>query len=103
MVADALAPAAHPDAARGDAPRPRRPRHPGRYSSPNRAKVDAISAAQRSGAIPDRWNADDLLALVLTIVSMWTSMIPEYNALVSRHTRAHRRQVVIDAVQALLA
>jgi hypothetical protein len=34
---------------------------------------------------------------------MWTSMTPEYNALVSRHTRAHRRQVVIDAVHALLA
>jgi len=68
----------------------------------NRAKVDAISAAQRSGAVPSHFAADDLLALVLTIASMWTSMTPEYNALVSRHTRAHRRQVVIDAVHALL-
>ena len=29
-------------------------------------------------------------------------MTPEYNALVSEHTRDHRRQVVIDAVRALL-
>jgi AcrR family transcriptional regulator len=68
----------------------------------NRAKVDAIAAAQRSGAVPSHFAADDLLALVLTVASMWTSMTPEYNALVSRHTRTHRRQVVIDAVHALL-
>jgi AcrR family transcriptional regulator len=69
----------------------------------NHAKVDAIASAQRSGAVPDHFAAEDLLAVVLTISSMWTSMTPEYNGLISRHTRAHRRQVVIDAVRALLS
>lgn len=69
----------------------------------NRAKVDAIASAQRSGSLPSHFAAEDLLAIVLTIASMWTSMTPEYNALVSRHTRPRRRQVVIDAVRTLLA
>lgn len=69
----------------------------------NRAKVEAIEAEQRAGRLADHFAASDLLALVLTISSMWTSMTPEYNALMSRHTRGHRRQVVIDAVSALLA
>jgi AcrR family transcriptional regulator len=69
----------------------------------NHAKVEAIAAAQKDGLLPAHFAAGDLLALVLTVAAMWTSMTPEYNALVSRHTRDHRRQVVIDAVQALLA
>jgi AcrR family transcriptional regulator len=69
----------------------------------NRAKVEAITEAQRAGRLPAHFNADDLLALVLTISSMWTSMTPEYDALVSRHTREHRRKVVIDAVSAVLS
>jgi AcrR family transcriptional regulator len=69
----------------------------------NRAKVDAITEAQRAGILPDHFTADDLLAVVLAIASMWTSLTPEYNALMSRHGRPHRRQVVIDAVKALLA
>ncbi|MDN3352322.1 TetR family transcriptional regulator [Actinomadura sp. DC4] len=69
----------------------------------NRAKVEAIAGAQEGGLLPRHLAPEDLLALVLTIASMWTSMTPEYVALVGGHTRAHRRQVVIDAVRALLS
>jgi len=69
----------------------------------NRDKVDAIAAAQRDGRIPAHFVPEDLLALVLTISSMWTALTPEFNALVSGHDRAHRRRVVTDAVTALLA
>ena len=70
----------------------------------NRAKVDGDRAAQARRAAPDAASRpSDLLALVLTISGDVDGMTPEYNALVSRHGRAHRRQVVIDAVTALLA
>lgn len=68
----------------------------------NRDKAEAIAEAQRAGRLPDHFIPQDLLAIVLAIAGMWTSMTPEYNALASRHTREHRRQVVIDAVAAVL-
>jgi AcrR family transcriptional regulator len=71
--------------------------------SSNRDKVDAIARAQQSGHLPTRFAAEDLLALVLAIASMWTSLTPEFNELVSGHSRAHRRRVVADAVAALVS
>ena len=69
----------------------------------NRGKVAAIAAAQRAGDLPDRFSAVDLLGLVLHLSSFWQSQVPEYDVLVARHSRAHRRRVVVDAVRALLA
>jgi AcrR family transcriptional regulator len=69
----------------------------------NRDKVEAIATAQRAGRLPAHFAAEDLLALVLAIAAMWTTLTPEFDALVSRHTRAHRRGIVTDAVTALLA
>jgi hypothetical protein len=34
---------------------------------------------------------------------MWTTMTPEDHAVAARRSRARRRQVVVDAVEALLA
>ncbi|MBC6456530.1 TetR family transcriptional regulator [Actinomadura sp. HBU206391] len=71
--------------------------------SSNRDKVAAIATAQKEGRLPTRFAAEDLLALVLAIASMWTTLTPEFAALVSGHGRDHRRQIVIDAVTALLS
>jgi AcrR family transcriptional regulator len=68
----------------------------------NRDKVAAISKAQKAGKLPTRFAAVDLLALVLTISTMWTTLTPEFNALVSRHSKAHRRRVVTAGVKAVL-
>lgn len=68
----------------------------------NRAKITAIGAAQRAGRLPDRFSDVELLGLVLSIAAMWTSTTPEYDATVRKHSVARRRQVVTDAVAALL-
>ncbi len=69
----------------------------------NREKIAAISKAQKAGQLTKKYSATDLLALVLQISATWTGLTPEYAALVSRSSRAHRRRVVTDAVTALLA
>ena len=71
--------------------------------SSNRTKVAAIASAQRSGDLPDRYAAADLLGLVLHLSALWHSQVPEFEVLVARHSRAHRRRVVVDAVRQLVA
>jgi AcrR family transcriptional regulator len=68
-----------------------------------RGKIDAIEQAQRAGRVPSHFAAEDALGLVLAVAGMWTSMTPEYDAVISRRTRDHRRRIVTDAVTALLA
>jgi AcrR family transcriptional regulator len=69
----------------------------------NQKDVAAIVDAQRAGQLPARFTAIELLTLVLTIAAMWTSQNPELSAVVRKLPRARRRQVVIDAVRAVLA
>jgi AcrR family transcriptional regulator len=69
----------------------------------NRAKVDAISAAQAAGLLPDHWSAVELLALVLQLSSLWSGTTPEFAELTCDIERARRRTVVVEAVAALLA
>lgn len=78
-----------------------RPPHALRVAA-TREKVARIRAAQKAGALPSTFAADDLLALVMSLAAMWAG--PESGELrsVARRSRAHRRQVVIDAVQAIL-
>jgi AcrR family transcriptional regulator len=71
-------------------------------STSYRDKVAAVAAAQKSGVIPARYSAVDLLALVLNVSSMWSILIPEYEAIVSRTSVAHRRKIVVDAVRVLV-
>jgi AcrR family transcriptional regulator len=68
----------------------------------NKDKVARIAAAQAAGTLPSTFAPADLLTLVTAIAAMWTGRTPEDLA-VSRRGRAHRRQVVVDAVTALLA
>jgi AcrR family transcriptional regulator len=69
----------------------------------NRDKVAKIAGAQNAGELPRTFPPADLLALVTTIAAMWTTMTPEDHAVAARRSRARRRQVVVDAVEALLA
>ena len=69
----------------------------------NKEKVAKIAAAQKAGRLPKRYSAVDLLGLVLHLSSLWTAQVPEYEALVGRHSRTHRRKVVTEAVAQLIA
>ncbi|MFG1810032.1 TetR family transcriptional regulator [Streptomyces sp. NPDC049040] len=69
----------------------------------NAAKVRAIEAAQEAGRVPTRFAAAELLGLVLHISGFWTANVPEYDAVATGGTAAHRREVVVAAVAALLA
>jgi AcrR family transcriptional regulator len=69
----------------------------------NAAKVKAIAAAQRAGEISDRFPPAVLLGLVLHLSGVWSSVMPEYDALVGSVSVRKRRRVVVDAVAALLA
>ena len=71
--------------------------------SSNRASIRAIAEAQKAGEISDRFAPVDLLALVLSVAAMWPALTPELSAMVSKHSRAHRRAVITDAVPALIA
>jgi AcrR family transcriptional regulator len=68
----------------------------------NTAKVKAIAEAQRAGLLSARFEPAVLLALVLTLSSIWSSITPEYAGLVKRLSVAKRRQAIVDAVSALL-
>ena len=68
----------------------------------NAAKVRAIADAQRAGLLSTRFEPSILLALVLHLSGIWSSMTPEYTGLVKRVSAAKRRQVIVDAVSALL-
>jgi AcrR family transcriptional regulator len=68
----------------------------------NAGKVKAIAEAQKAGLLTTRFEPAVLLALVLTISGMWSSMTPEYSGLVKRLSVAKRRQAIVDAVATLL-
>jgi AcrR family transcriptional regulator len=69
----------------------------------NKEKVAKIAVAQQHGILPTTYSAVDLLGLVLQLSSLWASAVPEYDVLVARHSRAHRRKVITDAVARLVA
>ncbi len=72
-------------------------------SHSNRDKVAAIAKAQKAGELSARFSALDLLTVVLSLASMWTSITPEFAVLTRTQSVRHRRQVVIDSVTAILA
>jgi AcrR family transcriptional regulator len=66
-------------------------------------KAAKIEQAQRDGVVSSRYDAVDLLALVLHISGVWYSATPELVHMTKRHSKARRRKVVTDAVTDLLA
>ncbi|MCL2551689.1 MAG: TetR family transcriptional regulator [Actinomycetia bacterium] len=69
----------------------------------NAHKIEAVAGAQRDGLLPDRFSAPELLGLVLHLSGFWSSHTPELDARLADDTAARRRQVVVDAVAALVA
>ena len=65
-------------------------------------KLAAIEKAQADGVVPAHFAPVDLLALIVHLSSLWTSVTPEIHDLTAGHTRERRRQVVVDAVAALV-
>ena len=66
----------------------------------NRARLKDL-AAQRQGVVPEQIAAVSLLSLIQAIATNWSSMNPEFNAVVP--SRKMRRQAVVEAVDKLLA
>jgi AcrR family transcriptional regulator len=69
----------------------------------NKAKIQAIADAQAAGILPKRFPASVMLGLVIHLSGFWSSNVPEFDALVADRSAASRRQVVVDAVAALLS
>src|SRR5262249_9200166 len=69
----------------------------------NRADIAAIAQSQKDGRIPVRFAAVEILTIVLSIAAMWMSQTPELTGVIQRLSRARRRAVVVDAVNAILA
>ena len=71
--------------------------------SSTKAKLDAITAAQRSGAVDDGLPAEHLLALLLSIAMTWTEGNPEAStADADAGTVAARRHAVVVAARRLV-
>ncbi|OIH94225.1 MULTISPECIES: TetR family transcriptional regulator [unclassified Curtobacterium] len=72
----------------------------------NTEAVAAVEHAQRAGVLPRSYRPAVLLGLVLHLAALWSvtapTTAPEYDALVHAVTPARRRQVVVDAVAAIV-
>ncbi|MDW5325170.1 TetR family transcriptional regulator [Plantactinospora sp. KLBMP9567] len=66
-----------------------------------KAKAEAIRAAQRDGIVSDRFDPEQVVALVLTLATMWSTLSIE-TAELSGADRDHRRATVVDAVRRLV-
>ena len=69
----------------------------------NKAKLQAVADAQAKGILSTRFPASVLLGLVIHLSGFWSSNVPEYDVLVEGSSAPTRRQVVVDAVAALLS
>ena len=69
----------------------------------NAAKIAAVAAAQRDGILPSRFTPEELLGLVLHLSGFWSANTPEFDARLAPATAARRREVVREAVAALVA
>lgn len=67
-----------------------------------RDKLAAVAKAQEEGLVPSRFTPVELLALVVHLSALWSSMTPEMNDLTADIPRDRRRRIVVDAVAALL-
>jgi hypothetical protein len=69
----------------------------------NRTDIAAIAQAQQDGHLSSHFQAIELLAMVLTLAAMWMSQTPELTQALQKVSRVRRREVVLDAVKAILA
>jgi AcrR family transcriptional regulator len=67
-----------------------------------RDKIAAITTAQEQGLVTSRYTPGELLALVVHLSSLWSAVTPEMAGHIADIPLERRRQVVVDAVTALL-
>ncbi|MEU4744382.1 TetR family transcriptional regulator [Actinosynnema sp. NPDC023658] len=67
-----------------------------------RDKLAAIAKAQEEGLVTTRFTPVELLALVVHMSALWGSVTPEMAGHAIDIPRERRRQVVVDAVAAIL-
>lgn len=65
-------------------------------------KLAAIAKAQDEGLVTSRFTPVELLAMVVHMSALWGSMTPEMAGHATGIPRERRRQVVVDAVAAIL-
>ncbi|WIB76970.1 TetR family transcriptional regulator [Curtobacterium sp. MCPF17_002] len=70
--------------------------------STDAAAIAEVERAQRAGVLPRSWRAPVLLGLVVHLAAFWSAASPEFETFVPAVTAARRRQIVVDAVTALL-
>jgi AcrR family transcriptional regulator len=70
--------------------------------SSNAGAVDAVERAQRAGVLPRTYRPAVLLGLVVHLAAFWSATSPEFDTLVEAVMPARRRQIVVDAVAALV-
>jgi AcrR family transcriptional regulator len=63
-------------------------------------KADAIRVAQDAGLVTTRFNAEQILAIVLSLASMWSTYSTGANP--SPDVREYQRKTVVDAVRRIL-
>ena len=69
----------------------------------NRTDIAAIAQAQKDGHLSSHFQAAELLTMVLTLAAMWMSQTPELAQALQNVSRVRRREVIVDAVKAILA
>jgi AcrR family transcriptional regulator len=65
-------------------------------------KLAAITKAQAEGLVPARFSPIELLAMIVHMSALWSSMTPDVSRNATDISRERRRQVVVEAVAALL-
>ena len=67
----------------------------------NQHKIAAIEQAQRDGRVSDRWNPEELLALIVGMSTIWLFATPEVTSLNATEISAQRRTIT-EAVRRLV-
>jgi AcrR family transcriptional regulator len=65
-------------------------------------KIDLIVDAQKRGTVPARFDPAELLGLVIQLAAVWNAATPQFSGLLGVFSRAERRQLVTESVEALL-
>lgn len=67
-----------------------------------RDKLAAITEAQSEGLVSNRFTPVELLAMIVHMSALWSSMTPEMASHTEGISQERRRRVVVDSVAALL-
>jgi AcrR family transcriptional regulator len=66
-------------------------------------KVELIADAQKRGTVPERFDPAELLGLVIQLAAVWNAATPQFSGMLGEFSRAQRRQLVTQSVEALLS